>query len=755
MIRNIKRLFRQNNKRSRFLATVAQSGPLMEAIESRTLLSATLVDGLLTIEGTGGDDVIALVAGAVNGQVIVNGPDIDADTVFSGVTGITINALAGNDTVTVGANIKNASNRKINVTINGGDDDDTISGGSGNDLIDGGAGIDTIDYSAATKGVDVRLDLNKAGRDGLGGRDTLSHFENVIGSAFNDSIRGDDNDNGIDAGAGNNTVRGGGGDDSITTHDGNDIIIDTAGINTIDAGGGNNRVTTGAGDDTITTGAGNDTITDKGGTNLINAGDGNNRVSTGDGDDTVTTGSGNDTVTTRGGNDVIDTDGGNDTVTAGKGDDEIHAGAGNDNIKGDDGDDSIDGQEGNDRIDGGRDDDSILGGEDDDSIIGGDGNDDLDGESGNDRIDGGRGDDSILGGEDDDSITGGDGDDDVDGESGDDRIDGGRDDDRLRGGDDDDDLRGGDGDDDVDGEAGDDRVRGGRGRDRIASGSGSDDVADDDRDDDFYADDDVEDDDDHGGQHDEDDDNPTGGPHSTATEVAFDIDGHATLTGTSLNKNDRDIFRFTAATDGSITVESTTTNGNFAKVEIEAAGDDEQSVETEPSHGINTFAMNVTAGTTYFIKIKSPNASPAAYVVNLATSAQILPGGGGEPPAAPADVLEEVEPNGAKATALAFAFPVANVIRLTGTSLNKDDKDYFKFTAAAAGTLTANLYTGEGQSGHVEIESQFGADLLQIEQGDGQHTAAGAVVAGVTYFIRVRSENGVPAEYLLDLAMTV
>lgn len=789
-------------KKKRQHTIPSMTGPRLESMESRTLLSASIIEGQLLIEGTAGADVITIVAGAGLGEVVVNGPDIGADTLFNGVTGITINGLAGNDTITVGANIKDAANKKIAVTINGGDDDDTIAGGSGNDVIDGGAGIDTIDYSAAPKSVDVRLDQSKASRDGLGGRDTLNNFENVTGTAFNDSIRGNNDANVINGGVGNDNLRGEGGDDTINGGEGNDTISDTGGNNTIDAGEGNNRVTTGsgddsittgsgndkveddggsntvnagagnnsikteAGDDTITTGAGNDSITDEGGTNIINAGDGNNRITTGEGDDTVTTGSGNDTVTTRGGNDVIDTDGGNDNIRAGDGDDDIDSGAGEDNVRGEDGDDTINGGDDDDRIEGGEDDDTINGDAGDDHIRGNDGFDSIDGGSDNDDIDGGRDDDSINGGLGDDRLRGGDGDDSLLGSGGDDDLDGGNDDDSVDGGSDNDEVSGGSGDDDVDGGIGDDRVRGGRGRDRISSGSGTDDVRDDDSDDDYYDDDSVDDDDDSvgggddddedGNDDDDDDSNPSGGPNAGAAELTFDENGNVSITGTSVNKNDRDIFKFTAAADGVLTVVSETTNGTFAKVEVEAAGDVEQEGETEPNDGINTFQLALVEGRTYFVKIKSPSNTPAAYVVNLSAGEGTIETGGGsdDAPAAPADVFDEVEPNDVKGTALAFAFPLANVVRITGTSVNSDDKDFFKFTAAANGTISAHVYTEDGQLANVEIESQFGADVLEIEQGDGQNSAQGQIVAGVTYFVRVRSETDGPAQYLLDLTIS-
>jgi len=729
--------------RSTFLESIF--GPRLEPMESRTLLSATILDGQLTIDGTTGNDAITVVAGGALGEVVVNGPGIGADTLFSDVTGIVINGLAGDDTITVGANIKNTSNRNIAVEINGGDDDDTIAGGSGSDIIDGGAGNDTIDYSAATKGVDVRLDRNEARRDGLGGKDTLNNIENVIGSNFNDSIRGDANDNIITGGDGNDRLRGQGGDDTLNGGEGNDNIDDAEGDNTIHAGEGNNKISTGEGNDNITAGSGNDSIKDKGGDNTIDAGDGDNKVTTGDGDDNINTGSGRDSISSK------------------DGDDDISTGAGNDRIKSGDGDDTIESGDDDDTIDSGDDDDDIDGGQGDDKIKAGNGFDSISGGSGNDRIDGGRDDDSIDGGEDDDDINGGDGDDDIDGGEGDDDIDGGNDDDDINGGDgdddidggdDDDDINGGDGDDDIDGGAGDDDIDGGNDDDDIEGGEGDDDIDGGEGDDD--VDGDVEDDDD-GEDEDDDENDPTSGPNAGATTIDFDGDGNATLTGTSLNKEDRDIFKFTALTDGVLTVTAQTTNDNMPKVEVESSGEDEQEAETEPHHGVNSFQLALVEGRTYFLKIKSSNTSPSQYSVSVSVGEGTIESGGGnidDAPAAPSDVFNEVEPNDLRANALDFAFPVANLVRITGTSLSSTDKDFFRFTATANGTLSAHLFTGDGQQANVEIESLINDDdSLEIEQSDGQNQASMQIVAGVSYSIRVRSETSGPADYLLDLSI--
>ena len=88
--------------------------------------------------------------------------------------------------------------------------DDTLQGGAGNDTLDGGDNGDigdTASYADATSGVTVSLSLQDTAQDTIGaGTDTLTGIENLTGSAFNDTLAGNDSDNTIDGGAGTDTV---------------------------------------------------------------------------------------------------------------------------------------------------------------------------------------------------------------------------------------------------------------------------------------------------------------------------------------------------------------------------------------------------------------------------------------------------------------------------------------------------------------------------------------------------------------------
>jgi Ca2+-binding RTX toxin-like protein len=226
------------------------------------------------------------------------------------LTGISkIDGGAGNDTITGSAGADTIVGGTGNDILSGGAGDDTIMGGSGNDKLTGGDGLDTVSYEQSAAGVTVNLTTNAvSGGDAQG--DTISGFENVTGSSFDDVIYGDANNNVINAGAGNDrvysswgldTIDGGTGSDTIDLLNFNgqgDMTIDlaqglvyfngyVAGADHIsnfeNASGttGNDTFVGGAGDNTMWGQAGNDTfrVGSAGGHDMIYGGGGTDRIS--------------------------------------------------------------------------------------------------------------------------------------------------------------------------------------------------------------------------------------------------------------------------------------------------------------------------------------------------------------------------------------------------------------------------------------------------------------------------------------------
>ncbi|MEQ1951534.1 calcium-binding protein [Mesorhizobium sp. CN2-181] len=110
----------------------------------------------------------------------------------------------------------------------GQDGDDTFIGGAGADDFSGGNGTDTASYETAAAGV-VASFIVPAGNTGDAAGDTYSSIENLTGSAFGDTLTGNNAINVIVGGGGSDTIVGRLGNDTLTGNAGKDqFVFDTA-----------------------------------------------------------------------------------------------------------------------------------------------------------------------------------------------------------------------------------------------------------------------------------------------------------------------------------------------------------------------------------------------------------------------------------------------------------------------------------------------------------------------------------------------
>ena len=336
-------------------------------------------------------------------------------------------------------------------TLVGGDGDDLLLGGSGADKIDGGAGADSID----------------------GGAD----FDWMDGGTGNDTILGDAN---------GDTIYGAQGNDHLEGQKGYDLLFGDAGDDWMHGGKLKDTLIGGDGADTLNGGFGNDRLEGQNDADLLYGNVGNDWMSGGESDDILWGGNNRDSLYGDAGNDTMRgekgfdymqggtgddwMDGGNlkDTLLGGEGADTLNGGFGNDRVEGEDGNDLLYGQVGRDHLDGGAQNDTILGGGGKDTLYGGLGDDHLEGENGYDFISGGEGRDWISGGALRDTIFGGDDDDVISGGLGKDKLFGEAGNDTLYGNDLSDTLDGGIGADWIEGGGGYDHLTGGAGSDRFA-----------------------------------------------------------------------------------------------------------------------------------------------------------------------------------------------------------------------------------------------------------------------------------------------
>ena len=172
--------------------------------------------------------------------------------------------------------------------------DDTLEGGIGADFLDGGVGSDTASYAssddAAFDGLGVTVNLatgEGSGEDAEG--DTLVGIENLVGSDYDDTLRGNSEVNIIDGGQGVDTLYGGGGGDTLTGGAGDDTLYGGGDDDTLTGGTGSDYLYGHKGDDTLEGGIGADTLEGGTGDDTLRGGaDADTYVfSVGDGADTL------------------------------------------------------------------------------------------------------------------------------------------------------------------------------------------------------------------------------------------------------------------------------------------------------------------------------------------------------------------------------------------------------------------------------------------------------------------------------------
>jgi Ca2+-binding RTX toxin-like protein len=125
-------------------------------------------------------------------------------------------------------------------TKNGGAGNDIIFSGAGADAMDGGDGTDLLTYENAPSAVRALMLGGDAGLGDASG-DTFANIENVIGSAFGDTLGGNALNNYLYGRAGDDTLVGGGGEDHLVGGTGGDTLDGTLGytyVNYADAASG-------------------------------------------------------------------------------------------------------------------------------------------------------------------------------------------------------------------------------------------------------------------------------------------------------------------------------------------------------------------------------------------------------------------------------------------------------------------------------------------------------------------------------------
>ncbi|MGB9801808.1 MAG: calcium-binding protein, partial [Arcobacter sp.] len=186
------------------------------------------------------------------------------DTLAGGVGNDSIDGGAGTDTVSyfdansVIVNLRGTTNGTGNVNYSsttytdklysienviGSAGNDTIQGNDADNILDGAGGVNTVSYDGAVAGVTVDLGITGAQNTLGDGTDTLLNFDNLIGSGNDDILKGNSNSNIIKGGNGSDSIYGIGGANFLYGGLGDDTFIGKVlGSDFIDGESGNDKV---------------------------------------------------------------------------------------------------------------------------------------------------------------------------------------------------------------------------------------------------------------------------------------------------------------------------------------------------------------------------------------------------------------------------------------------------------------------------------------------------------------------------------
>ncbi|MEA2460642.1 MAG: hypothetical protein QOH90_819 [Actinomycetota bacterium] len=196
----------------------------------RTALTYEDVAGPVTIDLAAKD-----VTGGAGNDALTNITDAfgsNGDDTITGTNGgEQLGGYAGNDTINTGGNPATLDDpytfiANLDFDIVFGDDGAFDIASGGDDTITGGTGVNVSCYCGATTGVTVDLQAGTA--TGGGGNDTLSSIQGIIGSPFDDTIRGSGVNEIFEVTPGTDTIDGRGGEDVLESFDNTGLTADLA-----------------------------------------------------------------------------------------------------------------------------------------------------------------------------------------------------------------------------------------------------------------------------------------------------------------------------------------------------------------------------------------------------------------------------------------------------------------------------------------------------------------------------------------------
>jgi Ca2+-binding RTX toxin-like protein len=230
---------------------------------------------IVDVNARKGDDTISAIGDpAVAG--LQNPLTVNDLTLQGGNQNDTIRGGAGNDKLLGGTQDDDLDGGGGVDTVDGGEDNDSIDGGAQGDSLIGGTGIDFATYATATSPVNVTIDglANDGGAPDGSADNVQLDVENVKGGSANDFITGSTIANELTGNGGNDTVNGGAGDDKVSGSAGIDRLLGGLGNDKLFGGTENDNLVGAAGNDKLTGNAGKDIFLGKKGIDRLIAKDG-------------------------------------------------------------------------------------------------------------------------------------------------------------------------------------------------------------------------------------------------------------------------------------------------------------------------------------------------------------------------------------------------------------------------------------------------------------------------------------------------
>lgn len=211
------------------------TGPIQVTLSDGKAVGGGGNDTLISIEnvaGTGFDDVLAgnagdnVLQGRGGNDILDGGAGFDTADYYHASGSVNVNLSTRTATGADGTDqihgFESITGSWYSDVLVGDGGHNGFSGLGGDDFIDGGAGNDFVGYWDAAAAVHV--DLRDGSASGGSGLDTLVSIESVNGSAYDDTLIGDENDNSLHGEDGNDILLGNGGDDYLVGGRGNDLI---------------------------------------------------------------------------------------------------------------------------------------------------------------------------------------------------------------------------------------------------------------------------------------------------------------------------------------------------------------------------------------------------------------------------------------------------------------------------------------------------------------------------------------------------